>query len=61
MGTIVEARLSELQAKYPKWEIWHTSQVYGPGWWNAKPKGAQVATVNKQSADDLDEWLAGQP
>lgn len=41
-------RLAELQAKYPAWDLWFVSQVYGPGTWCAKPAGAKLATGQQE-------------
>ncbi|MCW2931288.1 MAG: hypothetical protein JWM19_2250 [Actinomycetia bacterium] len=61
MMTAEDARLAEIKARWPTWDIWFVRQVYGPGTWCAKPAGAKLATVNKSDADDLDEWLGEQP
>lgn len=60
MMTSEDARLADLKVKWPAWDIWFVREVYGPGTWCAKPSGVKIATCNKRTADELEEWLGEQ-
>jgi hypothetical protein len=62
MVTEDDRKLATLQAKHgDKWDVWKVPRTLGPTAWCVKPKGAQIATHNEDSAEALDTWLREQP
>ena len=56
--TVKDARLEDLQARYPLCDVWRVPVLVGPDAWCCKPKGSPVATHREDSPEALGKWLA---
>jgi hypothetical protein len=59
MTTWADERLAQLRADWPDWDIWYVLRYLVPAIWCAKPKGAEVATINTDSPERLVELIEG--
>lgn len=57
--TAVELERARLADALPGWDIWTVTMFGGDTAWCAKPHGAEIATCNSDSPDDLQGLCRG--
>jgi hypothetical protein len=58
MRTWEEARRNELAGMFPDYDIWYVRRYCQHTAWCCRPKGTPVATIERDSADQLQAALA---